>query len=276
MALLAFAALLSAPAARAAQSYNNCAGTIAGVPTTIVASGTWCLDADIATSMTSSAAITVNADNVVIDCNDFLLDGSGGGANSTAVAIQSGGHSNITIRNCRIKGFYRGAWFQGPGSAGHVVENNLFDGNLYAAVELEGDGSTIRRNRIFSTGGAVDVAGIRITSAVDVRDNTIYGVTAKVGGNGNAFGIVGTGSASGSITGNRIRGLAKDGGGSPFGIVNLGSTRMIVRRNDLVGDGTGIGLLCSSATTRVRDNTLSAWATAIDTCASGAGNVVRP
>jgi hypothetical protein len=276
LALLGMSALLAAPAARAGHDYENCAGFIDSLPATINSPGTWCLAQNLSTSAGLGYAIGIGVDNVTLDCNDFRLDGSGGGAASTMNGVYAQDRNNVTVRNCQIRGFYRGVLVQGATGSGHLVENNRFDGNLYAAIDVEGDGSTVRRNRAYSTGGAVDPSGIRIASAVDVRDNVIDGVVAKVGGGGNAFGISGSVGASGSITGNHIRGLDADGGGSAFGIANIGSTRMIVRRNDLVGDGTGFGLLCNTGSTRVRDNTISAFATPIDTCSSGAGNVIRP
>lgn len=274
--LFALALLALAPPARAGHDYDNCDNVVASLPATLNAPGTWCVQANLATSQASGYSIAVQADNVTLDCNDFLVDGSGAGAASTNAAVYAQDRHNVTVRNCQFKGFYRGVLVQGATGGGHLVENNRFDGSLYRAIDLEGDGSIVRRNRVYSTGGAIDPSGINIASAADVRDNVIDGVTAKSGGGGNAFGISGTGAASGSIEGNRIRGVVGDGGGSAFGIANIASTRMVMRRNVLVGNGTGYGLLCNTATTRVRDNTISAFAFAIDTCASGAGNVVRP
>lgn len=273
---LALLALAFAPAARAGQDYDNCDNVVASLPATLNAPGTWCIQANLATAQASGNSIAVQVDNVTLDCNDFLLDGSGAGDASTNVAIYAQDRRNVTVRNCRFKGFYRGVLIQGAIGGGHLVENNRFDGSLYRGIDLEGDASIIRRNRVYNTGGAVDPSGIAFASAVDVRDNVVDGVSAKTGGGGNAFGISGLSTASGSVSGNRIRGLDADGSGLPLGITNLGTTRMVMRRNDLVGDGTGVGLLCTSATTRVRDNTISAFATGIDTCASGAGNVVKP
>jgi hypothetical protein len=140
----------------------------------------------------------------------------------------------------------------------------------------------VRRNRVFNTGGTTVntvASGIGTTYAVDILDNTVAGVAATSGGGGNAFGIGINSNPSGSVRGNRIRGVVKDGAGSAFGIdVDISSDRLALRNNDLVGDASAssIGLSCAVATTRARDNVISGFATGISVCGNSTGNVIKP
>src|SRR5688500_5888635 len=92
-----------------AETYQTCAGFIDALPATITTQGVWCLRKDLGTAMASGAAITIATNNVTIDCNNFKVGGLAAGAGTQAVGIQVSGKQNATIRNCAIRGFYRGA-----------------------------------------------------------------------------------------------------------------------------------------------------------------------
>src|SRR5207248_8127727 len=110
--------------APAAGSYDNCVGYIVA-PNFIPKPGTWCLRQNLVPSITSGAAIEINADHVTIDCNGFVLDNSPGGPRTGATGVASYGYSGITVRNCAIQGFANGISVIGGTSAngGHVIEN---------------------------------------------------------------------------------------------------------------------------------------------------------
>jgi len=115
---------------------------------------------------------------------------------------------------------------------------------------------------------------------VDVLDNTVSGVTARSGGNGPAYGIFVFDNANGSVSGNRVRGVRKDGTGQAFGIFNQFATRLSMRRNDLGGDASAgsVGIYCDSfsASARTIDNVISTFATGLSGCNNDSGNVITP
>jgi len=286
--MFAAAVLLACTAlpARAAESYDNCTGFIDTLPATIATQGTWCLRHDLSTNMVSGAAITINTNNVTIDCNDFKLGGLGAGVGTGALGLYAQNRFNTTVRHCNIRGFAYGVGIfsaAAGASGGHVIEDNRFDGNTYAGVYIDGDGSVVRRNLIVDTGGstvATGVAyGIFAVYSVDVIDNTVSGVLpgANPGGNGNAVGIFTNFNHSGSISGNRVRGLVRLGTYEVNGIYNTNSGRIILDRNHVVGDGStgSIGLRCFDGIGNARDNVISGFVTAVETCASS-GNMVGP
>ena len=280
-------ALLMAPAlSQAAESYDNCTGYIDAVPAVLTTQGTWCLRHDVATSIASGTAITVATNNVTIDCNDFKLGGLAAGAGTAATGIGAVNRFNTTVRHCNVRGFFYGLSFSG---GGHAIEDNRFDGNTYEAMDIEGDGSVIRRNRVFDTGGSTQTTsatGIFAVNSADVMDNVVSGVTAS--GNGFAIGINVQSNGDGTIEGNHVRELVSDGsgaGGATAGIFSNAtgtSGRIALRGNDVVGDSsTGSqGISCTgivdTTNGRMKDNVISGFASGNVGCSDDGGNVVVP
>jgi parallel beta-helix repeat protein len=269
------------PRAAHAETYHTCTGFITSIPTVISTQGTWCMKQDLATAISSGSAITIATNNVTIDCNNFKLGGLAAGLGTLAWGISATDRLNATVRNCNIRGFEYGIVFQGSGSGGHAIEDNRFDGSTDTGIYVTGDGSVVRRNRIFDTGGSTvfpDTWGIYTSNSVDILDNTISGVAATVGSNGTAIGIQTNSDTDSSVSGNRIRGLLHAGSGGAVGIENLGDVRISMRNNDLVGDGdlSSYGLLCDSTVSSAQGNVISAFQTAVFACSNDGGNVTHP
>ena len=281
--LLTLASLLGAPRlAHAAQSYDNCTGFITSLPAVISTQGTWCFKQDLATALTTGNAITITTNNVTIDCNDFKLGGLAAGVGTQAFGIYTDTSQNVTVRHCNIRGFYRGIYLLYNGG-GNVIEDNRFDGNTWMAADTHGDGSVIRRNRIFDTGGSTVVSGfgplpIIAYDSVDVIDNTIASAFAATGSGLGAYGMYLSGNLSGTVSGNRVRDLLKDGAGVDYAIFCTGCARVALHHNDLVGDAStgSAGIVCDSTNSRARDNNINGFVTAISTCTNVAGNDINP
>jgi len=281
-AVLAIAAAVSAATvplpARAAESYDNCTGFIDSLPATISSQGTWCLRHDLSTNIIDGNAIIIATNNVTIDCNDFKVGGLAAGAGTTSVGIYAFNRLNLTVRHCNIRGFWYGLIAYG---GGHLIEDNGFDANTYAALYVDAAGSTIRSNRVIDTGGSTSFAGfafgIYAASGVDVLDNTVNGVAPIPNGSGNAMatGIYTESNGEGSVAGNRVRGLAASGTGTTIGIDNSNSGRLVVRDNDVQGNGVAgsIGVYCDNQA-MARDNVVAGFATGVQNCLPS-GNTVN-
>ncbi|QSX77956.1 right-handed parallel beta-helix repeat-containing protein [Agrilutibacter solisilvae] len=282
--------LLALPgAARAAQSYDACEGRfIESLPVVIGTQGVWCMRKDLTTAITTGAAITIATNNVTIDCNDFKLGGLAAGSATMTSGILAEDRLNATVRNCNIRGFYAGVSIEASSrthSAGHVVQDNRFASNTRYGIFLEGDGSVVERNKVIDTGGSTSVpgaaVGISVTYDGDVLGNLVSNLAAVPNGSGaaSANGIQVLYS-SGTIAGNRVRGLAVQGSGTAVGILTYDDTstaRPSVHDNDLVGPGTtpSAGVYCYSAKHLAHDNTIGGFITALTTCTDG-GNFVGP
>ena len=275
--LLAALALCPSPA-RAAESYDGCTGFITTVPATIYTPGVWCMNKNLAMAATSGNAIFIYTNNVVVDCNDYKLDGMAAGAATAAYGIVAVNRLNATVRNCNVLGFQQGIRLVGTGG-GHVVEDNRIDSSTWTGILLGGDGSVARRNQVINVGGSttkLTAYGISTIGLVDIVDNTVAGVTATTGTESNAYGIYTTSNAGGSVNGNRVRDVLRAGSKVSFGIYNLGAVRMTLRNNDVSGDTSpgSIGIRCGGTGNRVRNSTVSGFATGLSGCGDGNGNDV--
>src|SRR6478735_8356973 len=124
---------LSTPAL-AAPSYDACTGFIPSLPTTITQQGVWCLNKDLATAITTGDAIAINTNNVTIDCNGFKLGGLLAGLGTQTTGIHANGRSNITLRDCNIRGFAVGVSLEGSSGSGHRIERNRVEGSTFAGI----------------------------------------------------------------------------------------------------------------------------------------------
>lgn len=263
-----------------AETYNTCAGFITSVPTTISTQGTWCLKQDLSTAIASGSAIEITTNNVTIDCNNFKLGGLAAGDGSKALGIHSLNKLNITIRNCTIRGFYGGAWLEGGAtSGGHLVENNRFDQNLQTGLEVQGDGSTVRGNFIYDTGGAIGQTmahGLITLHDVDVIDNTIADVNSLV----DPYGMAIISNFGGVVTGNRIRGLwTVNGYYNRIGIFANNNTNAVIQDNVIINTGSNqtnaTGVYCqlgSGTGSRIRNNRVLNFAVVHKDCTDDGGN----
>jgi Right handed beta helix region len=259
--------------ATAAESYDSCTAVITSLPAVITSQGTWCLKSNLATSMGSGRAIDIQANNVTIDCNDFRIDGTGGGTSTVALGIYAADRSNLSVRRCRVSGFLRGLEFIGSGG-GHLIEENLFRYNLEVGIHAVGDGLIVRRNVVNANGGSglyPNAVGIATTGSAELLGNDVSFVQA--GGNGHAVGIAMDGNPDGSARGNRISSLFPAGTGQGHWLRNTGNGRVALRGNLLIDNGSHTGLHCTHANTRARDNILVDFAIPISGC-SGANNEI--
>jgi len=268
--------LIAIRPAHAAESYDNCTGFIDTLPATISTQGTWCLRKDLSTAMTSGAAITVNSNNVTIDCNDYKLGGLAAGMLSDTSGIRSD-KLNVTVRQCRARGFRIGIDLTG---AYALVEHNRLDLNTFTGIRSTGESSVIRSNTVLDTGGRAAAAarGIDVAGPVDVIGNIIGGVTSDPANNLSAWGILlSGGELSGSaISGNHVRGLVPGGSGTRRGISALSSGVSI--RDNVVGlDGgvsADVGVACATSVVATGNSVVavgSAVAYAV-ACIDGGGN----
>lgn len=266
---------------------------IDSLPTTISSQGVYCLRKNLSTAITSGRAISIDTNNVTIDCNDFKIGGLAAGNSSKAQGIVSSARQNITVRNCNLRGFYIGIQlFDG---AGHLLEHNRLDNNLYVGIYAGyASNSVVRHNRVFDTGGLPDSgtrAGIHSYAGDgnEISDNIISGVFGTPGFDNGAVGIERTNyvpdssHSSTHIIGNTISGLAPSGTGTAYGFYNSnagGTSGMVIFANNNlfatpgVADATGIA--CRYSHVSIRGNIVKRFPTTWDApCMDAGGNVAH-
>jgi copper-binding protein NosD len=180
---------------------------VTSVPSTIVTPGIYCLTGNLATSITGGTAISIQANNVVLDLNGWILDGAAAGPDTVAVGISASLRQNITIRNGTVRGFQWGITFGDSApyttSRGHVVEGIRADQNTLLGIYVDGRGNIVRNNQVVATGSTVTLAlasayGILIQGPeARVLDNDVIATTKH--GTGVAYGVLFSSSAKDGV-----------------------------------------------------------------------------
>jgi len=270
------AAIACHGAAHAAESYDNCTGFIDALPAVVTTQGAWCLRQNLSTDITSGAAITIAANNVTIDCNDFKLGGLAAGNGSFAYGVHSNDRVNATVRHCNVRGFATGIVLSG--GAGHLVEDNRLDNNLYAGISVSGDNGRVRRNAVYDTGQGQTAYGIK--AGADIVDNTVSGLFATKP-NGKLVGIHAFGPGA-QVRGNQVTGFdmtASDGGAveSAYGI-ELFKSHQRASGNQVSADGpvNGVGIYALYNSSYCMDNSVGGFTLNIDSGCIGSGNLTAP
>jgi hypothetical protein len=201
------------------------AGKISAVPFTISLPGVYCLTQKISSTLTSGAAITVNANNVVLDLNGYAIGNLGAGPATSAAGIYAVDRQNIVVRNGILRGFWSGVTLVNGTrvglttalSSGHRVEGVTADTCYLAGIALEGPYAVVRSNKVMNTKGSavatvtglVDLSiGISVIGADGYVANNVVtdtdcsnGCTSSVSSPAAAFGIA-MGSAPSSVVEN--------------------------------------------------------------------------
>jgi len=263
---------------------------ITAIPATISTQGVYCLKQHESAALASGAAITINVNNVTLDCNEFKIGNLAAGSGTNATGVQASGRINVTVRNCGIRGFRNGVMLT---NGLYRVENNRFDQQTQSGITVSGDGSVLRGNEVVDTGGSTvpgidEFVGINSSGDMDLIDNTVDAVVATGGSDGDVFGILTSDNDAGTIKGNRIRNLAADGSGSRAGIWSAGGNHVTIEGNTVVlnspliigeaGIRCGDGLLLNGAS---RDNTILGTGLlnevlALLNCSPAGGDFVNP
>jgi parallel beta-helix repeat protein len=252
--------------AHAAESYDNCVGFVDAVPAVITTQGTWCLRANLASSASGGAAVTIATNNVTLACNDFAIDGSGAGAASKAIGILAQDRTGLVVRGCRIRGFNFGVLL--GGGSGNVVERNLVAGNLDTGIFVSGKGSRVLGNAVYDTGHGPESEATGISAAGDIVDNTVVGVEAPAGALSYVTGIESLGDDPAEVRNNIVRGLSIPGGegtavGFEAGIAAIVAENQVA--SGLLYPASGIAIYGGGF---CRDNLAAYFSTGFVGCAS--------
>ncbi len=255
---------------------TNCI-EITSLPTTISSSGVYCLKQNLSTAATSGNAIDVQANDVTIELNGWILDGSAAGTGTATNGIYSNTKTNITVRNGTIRGFRRGVYLVGSSAGHHLVERVASDANRSVGLSVQGDEITVRDNRVFNTGPA-DVGnsafGISITSAENfsISGNRIAGVAETLTNTGIYVGF----SSRGEVIDNLVVDMVA--AAYEYGIYFAGSSDVSVAGNRIINTSTGrTAIFDATGSTGIDcvDNIIRGYTTGTPGCDYLSGNQVN-
>jgi len=235
--------LLAAPGAWA--ETIDCTA-ITTLPTVITVQGIYCFTGNLATSMTSGKAITINTNNVTIDLNGWKLGGLAAGTGTGTYGIYAYQRKNITIKNGIIRGFYFGIIlgdnFPYTASQGHLIEDIRADQNTYGGLLVQGRGNIVRRNQVVDTGGSTvnnSAFGIQLNGPGGrVLNNEISGTVAT--SVSSAFGLHLASATGAVVEGNRIDDVSSNSS-MAYGVSISSSYDVVVEDNRINGLSTVSG-----------------------------------
>jgi hypothetical protein len=244
---------------------------ITSLPATIPAGGVYCLVGNQSVAMTSGNAITVAADNVVLDCVDQTIDNTSTAPNGNAVGIYLGGRKHVEVRNCRITGgFATGIQAAQSNAAANqnaylTFRHNYIAGPFWYGIFAYGSGIEITDNRIYDIGGRGSFAmGIRVGGSnlagqprfFLVRENLVAGTTSPVN---NAYGIYSDNTNASIFLNNAVSGTtAINDAYDSWGFRVASGTYNRITDNHVVGSGKAndVGIQSASSTDACHDNFL--------------------
>jgi hypothetical protein len=176
--------------------------------------------------MTSSFAIQIMVNNVILDLNGRKLQGQGAGPGTQAAGIVSLDRKNVTIRNGTVRGFAAGialSGFSDTKSQGHVIEDMRLDSNTQVGIFVRGVGSVIRNNLVVAAGGStvspnLSSEGIRTAGALHrVLNNDILNTLPTGTGFSNGI-VIGCPSQGVAVENNRVSNSQATTPGQTFGL----------------------------------------------------------
>jgi hypothetical protein len=189
------------------------------LPATIVAPGSYCLSASMSTSRGMGNAITVEADDVVLDLGGFLLDNTPAGPETHARGIYALNRKRLTVRNGIIRGFRYGVLVADSvaTSEGHLLEVLTVQKSRAAGIALTGADSHIRNCHVAETRSTGPFAvGISQTGSRTMLTGNVVVRTRAGDPSGYAAGIDLNHGFNRIVRSNQVRRV--EGGGVNYGI----------------------------------------------------------
>lgn len=174
---LALVALVLASAEVAAA--DPCA-VLSNLPAKITTPGNYCLGSTLRLETPTEAAITIEADAVVLDLRGQTLEAGPGSALRKA-GIFASGRRGVTVRNGLVSGFDRGIALEGSAGGSHLIERVRIENSRDTGLTLEGRGNVTRKTQIVGAAGGEQAIGIRVSGplarilASEIRDTGAKG-----------------------------------------------------------------------------------------------------
>ena len=159
------------------------------LPYVIATPGIYCVNQKLTTNMSSGAAITINASNVVLDLNANAIGNLLAPAlTTTAIGVLANSRQNVTVQNGIVRGFWIGIALvdlAAPGTAsGNAVHGITSDQSRAVGIFVEGSGSAVRNSRVVATNGSTAMNSLFGSGPPSISNGIdISGAGAQVIGN---------------------------------------------------------------------------------------------
>ena len=238
-------------------------GVILDCACTISTPGSYVLDRDLTYHSTDCIRLTMPASGSTLDCQGHTITGPWPeGGWTTGVA--SIGSSNLVVKNCVVKSFYLGLYFELP-TDNHLIANNTATGCGSGIYLYYSNNDTITGNNASYNWNGINGMSMNGTFAGNIANNNTAnngdagGISIRGGGNNftnntasynRLYGIVVS-----TLDGNLIHGNTLNYNGDSG--VGLNSNYNNVTRNILVSNLNGVMVSYHTHDNLVADNTLT-------------------
>ncbi|MFN2557501.1 MAG: right-handed parallel beta-helix repeat-containing protein [Nitriliruptorales bacterium] len=196
--------------------------------------------------------LVIGADNVTLDLNGHTIFGLGGPVVlHQAAGVKVNGHSNVTVKNGTVRGFFHGVHVQN-GSHNKVVDIRSLDNTTGNGIVLQNvTDSQVMRNTVINSGGfgGISVFDGRATDQLDdlpsARNMIAHNLVDQADNRTTTSGISLENGSDHRVINNTVTNSSGDGivlfGNRPLpgGAVLPPVTGAQVVNNVVVGNGTG-------------------------------------
>lgn len=286
MTIRHLAALVLLTACAQASAETLTCTEITSLPYTVSKGGAYCLSNHLTQSLTVGAAITINASDVRLDCNDHALINTATGG--TAAGVYAAARSNVVVENCRIKGFHEGIRFDAK-SSDIVIRNNIIQKPRYLGIIVWASRAQVLNNRIldqhYSSASqdynqAIYIGPYTATSGstsrnVVVQGNSVLGMSGTL----NMQAIRIDNADSPLVSGNHVGSLAPRSGGKAYGILINNSRKAVIKGNVITSTPSvnlvGMGFGTDTDSMCVNNTVSGAKYVGVAACSFSQGNVYK-
>jgi parallel beta-helix repeat protein len=209
----------------------------------------------VADTVCAGVGLSIGDDNITLNCNGREMSGEDVADAGILLADRTG----VTVRNCKISGFFRGIWLLAS-SGNRLLSNTISLSGLGMVLEDDSGGNLVKSNRVVEPGSD----GINLGSGASgnmIVGNTLEGTSLS--GDGIDF--------DGTATDNTVKGNKVTGFMGASGIELFLAEGNVVTENVSSGNGFGISLR-GNGNTIERNTTDENEADGID--AGGDNNVI--
>jgi len=170
-------------------SQPYCPGKIIGCGAITTGNKVYTLQNNI-TNLAAWTCITVNANNVVIDCNGYTLTGplTGGYPPTNTGGIYVSGRTNVTVKNCIITKYGAGIYLNSGGQ--HTLTNNILYSNFIGINAYMSSNNVLTQNKAYNNtqAGIIVAAGSNnVLTQNNVYSNTANGIGITQSSIGNTL-----------------------------------------------------------------------------------------
>lgn len=263
--------VLLATCAYAPLAFAQSCTDIASLPATIAQPGKYCLSKDFVLNSATAKAITIAANDVVLDCQGHTIRNSATSNAGTSEGIYAFGRNGLTVQNCRVLGgFANGISLIQDNAASNKsyyinIQNNYIAGPFNHGIRAFGSAIEIRNNRVYDIGGQLNTYafGIRVAASTQasspkfhlVHENVVAGINSPYN---NAYGIYSENSIAGLFRMNDVTGTTASNPGFRSYAFRVGGSVNTIADNHIVGSplSNDTGILASSASSDCYDNNI--------------------